>query len=225
MSVTAAAVLVAVLLVAARLRPRGVPRISNAPDRISAGRPPFVHRRGAGRPRGASIEASAAAVLDTAAREVRSGSSVGLALRAALTQHTSILPELTERLRRGEPVAGAADGTLSRHPAEAVLLQTVRTAVRTGGPVADTFDRGAEVLRERVAWANERRAHGAQARLSATLLTLVPVGFAALGFVASARVRTAYSEVPATVPLTVLGVLVNAAGWSWMRRLIRGVES
>ena len=65
----------------------------------------------------------------------------------------------------------------------------------------------------------EARAHSAQARLSARVLTLVPVGFAGWSVVASTTFRRALFT-PAGITSAALGLLTNAAGWWWMRRIV-----
>jgi Flp pilus assembly protein TadB len=81
------------------------------------------------------------------------------------------------------------------------------------------------VLRERRAWQYERHAQAAQARLSARVLTWLPMAFAAWGIATSGRVRAAYSATPLTVWCTSAGIALNIVGWWWMRRIITGAPS
>jgi Flp pilus assembly protein TadB len=76
------------------------------------------------------------------------------------------------------------------------------------------------VLRERRAARAERRAHGAQARLSARVLTVVPICFAAWSAVASERTRDVYLSSAAGGLSAAIGLALNLAGWRWMRRII-----
>jgi len=62
----------------------------------------------------------------------------------------------------------------------------------------------------------------AQARLSARVLTLLPVAFAGWGIATDSRVRAAYAMSPLPGACTACGLLLDLAGWWWMRRLVRG---
>lgn len=173
-----------------------------------------------------SLDSDAASTLERISRDVRSGTSLSAAASAALASQPHLLRELRSALHRGTPLPTAlAAPRDALSPAETVMRQALQVSVATGGPIADTLDRGAAILRERHAWAEERRAQSAQARLSALVLTSVPVGFAALGVASSARVRAAYTDVPITLPITACGVLLNLAGWWWMQRLVHGAAA
>jgi Flp pilus assembly protein TadB len=78
------------------------------------------------------------------------------------------------------------------------------------------------VVRERQAWRAERHAQAAQARLSARMLTVLPLVVAGWGLVSGPRARQTYVESPATSVFAGLGVALNLVGWMWMRRLVRG---
>ena len=99
------------------------------------------------------------------------------------------------------------------------MAHALAVAGRAGGPAAAALDRAAAVLRERRSWRAERRAQAAQARLGATVLTVVPLGFAAWSAAGSERVRDVYAASPVALALAALGLCLNAAGWWWMRRI------
>ncbi len=75
-------------------------------------------------------------------------------------------------------------------------------------------------LRKPAAARSERRAHGAQARLSARVLTIVPLLFAAWSAVASRRTRDIYLTSFAGGICAVSGLVLNMLGWQWMKRTI-----
>jgi tight adherence protein B len=153
-------------------------------------------------------------LLDTIAAEVRGGSSLrsavaagaasaglnGVALNPAST--LSVVPMLT-----------------SPDPAEAVVLQTVSVAAVLGGAAATTLESGAALLRERAAVRAEVVAHAAQARLSARVLTAVPLVFAAWSVAASRSFRAAVCSPPGAICATA-GMLCNLTGWWWMGRIV-----
>jgi tight adherence protein B len=139
--------------------------------------------------------------LDRLAREVRSGRSLTAAVADIATP----------------PGIDAA----TRQPDVAVVRQALSAAARMGGPIAPALDAAAAVLRERAALAADVVAQSAQARLSARILTLVPLGFAAWSAITSARTRSAYVHSAVGMVCASSGLLLNVAGWWWMRRIVR----
>ena len=191
---TQASVVVVGLLVAARtLRPggsRGLP--------IPAAR---LARRRAATP-GASDWAM---FLDTTSTEVRSGSSLIAALGHARERHPTLAERLASNITTDSDVA--------------VVAQSISAALELGGPVAATLHHGAALLRERAAQRAEARAHSAQARLSAKVLTAVPMLFAAWSATTSATFRDAITSRTGLVAATT-GVVMNVVGWWWMRSIV-----
>ena len=146
-----------------------------------------------------------ATFLDTTSTEVRSGSS----LIAALAHARDRYPTLAERL-----VLDRAND-----PDVAVVAQCVAAVLELGGPVAATLHHGAALLRERAAQRAEARAHSAQARLSATVLTAVPLLFAMWSLLTSARFRDAITTRVGLMAATA-GLASNAIGWWWMHSIV-----
>lgn len=138
-----------------------------------------------------------------------------------------LLDELGRELRTGASLAGALERAEARRPDAlgsggpdaSLVAHALAVAGRAGGPAAAALDRAAAVLRERRSWRAERRAQAAQARLGATVLTVVPLGFAAWSAAGSERVRDVYAASPVALALAALGLCLNAAGWWWMRRI------
>lgn len=147
-----------------------------------------------------------ATFLDTTSTEVRSGSSLIAALAHARGRH----PALAAR-------AFSFDG--GSDPDVAVVAQSISTALELGGPVAATLHHGAALLRERAAQRAEALAHSAQARLSAKVLTAVPLLFAVWNIATSESFRQAIAS-PTGVVALVAGLWCNALGWWWMRGIV-----
>lgn len=164
--------------------------------------------------------------LDAVASSVRSGDSLTVATGVAAQRTGTAPPAIASvdpharhshrrpqgRRRAGVPPTGAD---------EAVVLQALEVAARLGGPVASGLQHAADLLRERETTRAEALAHAAQARLSAVVLTLVPVAFAGFGVATSSSYRSAVDG-GAGVVLATIGAALNLIGWRWMRRIIGG---
>ena len=162
-----------------------------------------------------------AAWCDDLARRVRSGASLVAALRSASPGPAlaPILAPITLALDRGDSVAGATRRVGPHGASVSLALGVVRACAELGGPAAQPLDRTAATLRARAADVAERHVHSAQARLSAMVLTLLPVVALALLLATSASSRAAVLG-PSGVFCLVAGAALNATGWWWMRRLI-----
>ena len=102
---------------------------------------------------------------------------------------------------------------------EAVVVQALRAAHTLGGPTAATLDAASALLRERAVIRGEAAAFSAQARLSARVLTGVPLVFAAWSALSSRTFRTAIVS-PLGIASAVAGGACNLLGWWWMRRIV-----
>jgi Flp pilus assembly protein TadB len=160
-----------------------------------------------------------AVLLDAIARRVRSGSSLTSAVVDEIDR-TTPLSVVVDRLAQGGSLASALARVTPGHADLSLTVQALSATAHLGGPVAATLDDAAAVLRERAAARAERRAHGSQARLSARVLTVVPLVFAAWSAVASERTRDIYLSSFAGTICALFGLALNVAGWRWMKRTI-----
>jgi len=146
--------------------------------------------------------------------EVRTGISLtaayGVALAAAAPNGATVRP--------GSSLHDLAAGQVS-DPDEAVVVQAITAAHALGGPVAATLDAASSLLRERAAIRAEAQAYSAQARLSARVLTGVPLAFAGWSTVASRSFRAALLS-PLGLASATVGGAANLLGWWWMRHLV-----
>ena len=85
--------------------------------------------------------------------------------------------------------------------------------------MASTLDAASALLRERAAIRAEAHAYSAQARLSARVLTAVPLVFAAWSLGSSRSFRSAVLS-QFGLASTAAGALCNLAGWWWMRQIV-----
>jgi tight adherence protein B len=160
------------------------------------------------------------------ARSVRAGSSLG----HALVQAGVIAPAggaafepVVRAIGRGRGLADALGDLGDHDPSSStgLVVPVLAACAELGGPAALPLERVAATLHARAAERAERRANSAQARLSARVLTTVPLGTLALLAVAEPAVRASLTSELGAVCLF-LGGLLNLAGWYWMRRLVGG---
>jgi Flp pilus assembly protein TadB len=191
--------------------------IGDAPDRRR--RPLLRRSRQRAWPRADEV----ADWCDQLARALRSGSSLTAAVVDAAEADapmSRVVAPIARQVRRGAALAAALDQTtIDPASAAGLALTVLRSCARFGGPAAAPLERAAMTLRARDAVLAEQQVHSAQARLSARVLTLVPVVLLALLVTTDGKVRAA-AVTPAGLGAVSLGVVLNAAGSFWMRRII-----
>lgn len=162
-----------------------------------------------------------AAWCDEIARRVRSGSSLREAVAVLptdpVTEHATAAMRLA--LERGTHLAEAAARAGDAGPHLRLALSVIATASRLGGPSAASIDRTAMLLRQRATDSDERATHAAQARLSAHVMTAVPLLMLAVLVTTDDDVRSVAASTTGAI-LVVTGLVLNAVGWWWMRRII-----
>lgn len=195
---------------------------SIAPSRVGAAPASRGHPRPSWRRDRAMTDLAVAAWCDDLAREVRTGASLATAVRECGADPTvgAITDPITARLSRGHSLSVALRATsVDSASAMGLALAALRSCADLGGPAASPLERVAATLRGRHAIREEQLAHSAQARMSARVMTLVPVGMLALLAVTDPNVRGAIGT-PAGLAAVTAGSLLNVAGWWWMRRII-----
>lgn len=160
-------------------------------------------------------------VIELIAREVRSGRGVRDSLTDALRSAPSLLPASLAALDRRAPLLESIAAQVPRGDERDLLSHALRVGAQHTHVLPDVLDRTAALVRERRTWRREREAQAAQARSSALVLTILPLAFAGWGTLTSASVRAAYASSAVAAAVAGFGVCLNAAGWLWMRRLVR----
>jgi tight adherence protein B len=160
-----------------------------------------------------------ASMLDAIARQVRTGSSLTSAALDEIEGSTP-LGNVVDQVRSGGSLTEILTTVNASQPDLALAVQALSATAHLGGPIAATLDEAAAVLRERSAARAERRAHGAQARLSARVLTIVPLAFAVWSATASERTRDVYVSTAAGGVCASCGLALNMIGWRWMNKII-----
>jgi tight adherence protein B len=169
-----------------------------------------------------AVDAMAAAKwCDELSRSVRSGATLTAALRAGTAPPAveHVVESICLSLDRGQPLADALRPNGSDAPHVLVVLTVLRACAQHGGPAAEPLDRAAATLRARAADHADRLTQSAQARMSAVVMTCLPVAMLALMLLTSASVRGAVIT-PVGVLAVGIGAMLNASGWLWMRRTI-----
>lgn len=160
---------------------------------------------------GSITTATAIAVLESAAQGCRAGLSLRSALDHATQRHGA--PSWTIAAAPMCAPTDTADVALAHH--------AIAVADRFGGQVAWCLDRTATTLRERVALRAEQHAHTAQARLSARMLTWIPILMTAASCLLSASARKVVLTTPLGWTCVGVGLTLNLIGTWWMSVLVR----
>jgi tight adherence protein B len=169
---------------------------------------PVVARRGRRARRIAAVQEQIAEAVATIASCLRSGRSVLQAIELAAEE---LAPPLGPSLRRLADRVELGEGLPEALGAWA-------------GALAGTLEVLASTLRERRSAARELRSLTAQARLSATILGLLPVGFFLfLSAVARQDLQAAYRSGLGASAIAI-GLVLQTIAYLWIRRLLR-IES
>ena len=185
----------------------------------------MARKRNAGRR--TAIEGQLLDAVTAVASALRSGRSLGQALTAAAdeaddplstilagTAHAASLGvPMDEALDRFADVVGGSDVRL--------VSGVLKVHRRTGGALAASLDDVARTLADRREAARELRSLTAQARLSAAILGLLPLGFFLfLSVVARRDIESAYRTTAGASAIGI-GLALQGAAFVWIRRLLR----
>ena len=170
-------------------------------------------------------EAELPDVLESVARALRAGASLGQAVADAPVPRATCLRDEWLRMRAAVPVSGVAaavDAVWRPLRDRQLVAGSLRLAADVGGPQARALDLAAATLRQRLAFQEEVRAQSAQARASALVVAGAPVAFAFLAAATDPRyVPFLFRTVPGAT-LLYAGLALDALGLAWMTRLARG---
>ena len=178
---------------------------------------------------GARIEQALPGALEAVARSLRSGASLRQAVAEAGTDaggSTALgaaLSRAADEAAQGASLVASLEAVAARRPLPGVRLGVAALCLgaETGGAQARAVDGVAATVRERLAVAAELRALSSQARISALVIGLAPVGFGAFAATTDPRTAEFMFHTPAGLALLVAGLVLDTLGWLWMQRLAR----
>lgn len=186
-------------------------------------------KRNAGRR--AAIDGQLLDAVTAVASALRSGRSLGQALTTAADEADDPLCTILAGTAHAASLGVPMDEALDRF-ADAVGGSDVRLVSgvlkvhrRTGGALAASLDDVARTLADRREAARELRSLTAQARLSAAILGLLPLGFFLfMSVVARRDIESAY-RTTAGASAIAIGLALQGAAFVWIRRLLRVDEA
>lgn len=187
----------------------------------------FVWLKGRGRKRLLQIEAQLAPVLQLLAGSLDSGASLGLAMELAAEEgDPPLATELSRVLaetRVGRPLLEALEAMADRIGSKDVswTVEAIRIQHQTGGRLADTLRVLADFMRARQEIRGEIRTLSAEARISAKVLTGMPIAIGLFLFVT----RPGYLEPLLETTMGQVMLAMAAAGMVigtlWMRKQVQ----
>lgn len=163
--------------------------------------------------------------LDAIARGVRSGGSLSQSIAEAAAsvrgQVEADVRQVGVDVGRGRTLTAALEQWATRRPRASVALAVgaLALAADTGGPPARVIEEIGDALRQRLQVEAEARAMGAQARLSAVVVGLAPIGFALLASATDPKNAHVLFGTPLGLCCVVVGLGLDVVGAVWMQRI------
>lgn len=194
----------------------------------AVGGPRVARRLGAERALDRYVEAVPEA-LEAVGRALRAGTAtrraIAVATRGAPGALADDLADVVRRAEHGVPLATALARWATESPAPGVRLAVaaLTLAGEAGGDAARSVEGVAATLRDRVGLRRELRALAAQARLSALVVAVAPLGFAAVTAAADPETARFLLTTPLGGICLVTGVALDVGAWAWMDRITRSV--
>lgn len=188
--------------------------------------PVFVRRRRASR-RATAVQEQLAEGVGVIASGLRSGRSLARSIELAAGEIPAPLGpafgRVADRVALGDPLEDALQAWALevQGPDARVAAGVFALHRRTGGALSGALDGLAVTLRARRSAARELRSLTAQARLSAAILGLLPIGFFLfLSVVARSDVEAAFGTSVGSGAV-ILGFTLQGFAYLWIRRLLR----
>lgn len=172
------------------------------------------------------IEERFADAVGALAAAVRSGASLTQAIGYAATEAASPVREdlthLVEQVDTGIALHRALRSWADDRPTPNVelVVGALELHRRSGGDLPAVLDQVAGAIRDRVSITREVRSLTAQARMSAWILGLLPVGFFAFLWLTSRRDIEGALSTPVGIACVVAGLVLELGAFLWIRKLL-----
>lgn len=169
-------------------------------------------------------------VLATIAAGVRSGASLTVAVgEGAVRARGPAAEDLTvvvDSLAAGKGLIEVLETWVRDRPTPGVRMAgaALALAAETGGAGARTVDGVAATLRDRLALDLELAALSSQARASAVVIGVAPIGFVVLTALSDPGVWDFFLRTPAGLACLAAGCVLDAVGAGWMVLVARGAR-
>ena len=186
---------------------------------------PKALRRRRTRDMAAALDAHLASAVDAVCAALRAGLSLSQALRYAADETPEPLAgelrAVSEREDLGLPLEASLERWGEESSSDDVRLVANALRLRLGSGLPRVLDELVRTLRHRRTVAREVRSLTAQARLSGTILSILPAGFFLFLALTSRHDMAAAITMPAGMASIFVGVLLQTGGYLWIRRLVR----
>jgi tight adherence protein B len=184
----------------------------------------------AGQRRARIIAAAVPETLERVGAELRAGGTVTTALATIARADgplASDIARLESRVSLGASLPDALEAWARERPAVGVEATAGALALSStvGGRAADALDALASSLRDRLAVAAEARALSAQARYSAWVIGVAPVGYIVGSAAIDPRSLQSLIGTGAGRMCALVGILLELLGAAWMRAIVRAGDA
>jgi tight adherence protein B len=172
------------------------------------------------------VEERFADAVGALAAAVRSGASLTQAVRYASTEAVSPVRDdlelVVEQVDTGIALDQALRSWSSARPGANVelVVGALELHRRSGGDLPAVLDQVVATIRDRVSITREVRSLTAQARMSAWILGLLPVGFFGFLWLTSRKDIEGAMSTPVGIACVVVGLLLELGAFAWIRKLL-----
>lgn len=165
--------------------------------------------------------------VDVMKRALRAGHPFNSAMRLVAEDMSNPIAQEFQTtfadINYGNDVRRALLGLLVRVPSVSMMAVVTSVLVQreTGGNLAEIFDQISRVIRSRFRFGRKVRTLSAEGRLSAWILTLMPIVLFAVIWVTTPTYLPVLLDSPLGQKLLTFGGVMSVLGIFWMRKIIR----
>jgi tight adherence protein B len=173
------------------------------------------------------VAAAVPGTLERVGAELRAGGTVATALATIGSGDGPLAPDISRlesRVRLGASLPGALQAWARERPVAGVeaTAGALALSATVGGRAAGSLDALAASLRDRLAVADEARALSAQARYSAWVIGIAPVGYIVGSAAVDPRSLHLLLGTAGGRGCALVGIALELLGVVWMRAIVRG---